>query len=98
METKQIDVTCPCCATRITVDVLTRTVLRHAPPEQVDDTGKVRLDAGRWDAAAERVGGRREAAEDKLEQALARERDKESRFDELFDRANEKARRPDEDD
>lgn len=91
MNPKQIDVTCPCCNTRLTVDVLTRTILRHAPPGQVDETGKAVLDEGRWDAAAEKVKGRRSDGQDKFDSALDKERSRTRDLDELFDRAKKKA-------
>ncbi len=98
METKQIDVACPCCNTRLTIDVLTRTILRHAPPEQQDDTGKPILDEGRWDDANKRVGGRREAAQDKFDSALGKEQSRERDLDDLFEKAKRKARGEEEED
>ena len=98
METKQIEVDCPCCSTRLVVDVLTRTVLRADAPAQIDETGKAQLDPGRWDAAHGRVSGRGRSAEEKLGAALESERSKEDRLDSLFDKAKEKLqRRKDED-
>jgi len=97
MNNKQIEVACPCCETRLVVDVLTSTVLRASGPQQVDETGKVRLDESRWDAARDRVHGRGAEAEDRLESALSAERDKESRLDDLFEKAREKVRRSSED-
>lgn len=98
METKQIDVDCPCCNTRLTIDVLSRTVLRHAPPEKRDETGKVVLDEDRWEAANERVAGRGEAAADRFEDALGREHSRERDLDDLFEQAKRKAQRPPEKD
>lgn len=94
MQPKQIDVTCPCCGTVLTVDVLTAKVLRRAKPAEGPGGGK--LDPSRWDEASERVRGRGGAAEEALEEALRREREKKRRLDELFEQANEKVRRPDE--
>lgn len=93
METKQIEVDCPCCRTRLIVDVLTRTVLRADAPAQVDETGKAQLDPGRWDAANERVSDRSRTAEDKFGSALERERAKVDRLDALFDQAKKKLSR-----
>lgn len=93
MSKKQIEVACPCCETRLVVDVLTSTVLRASAPEQVDETGRVRVDESRWDAARDRVQGRGAQAEDRLESALSAERDKESRLDDLFEKARQKVRR-----
>lgn len=91
METKQIDVTCPCCNVRLTVDVLTRTILKHAPPEKVDETGKLVLDEERWGEANEKVSGRRAAAQDKFSSALGKERTREQDLDDLFEQAKRKA-------
>jgi len=93
MENKQIEVTCPCCETRLAVDVLTQKVLKTTAPDQVDETGKAKLDLARWDSAARRVEGRGTRAEDRLESALSAERDKESRLDDLFERAKDKVQR-----
>lgn len=98
MEQKQIDVTCPCCKTRLTIDVRTSSVLRSAQPGEVDAAGRVRLDEDRWEAAAERVRGRPADAADRLEQGLTREREKEQRLDDLFDEASRKLRPGGEDD
>lgn len=93
METKQIEVDCPCCKSRLTVDVLTRTVMRADAPAQVDETGAAKLDESRWDAARTRVSGRTRSAEDKLGDAMERERGKSDRLDSLFDKAKEKLER-----
>ena len=92
MAAKQIEVTCPCCDTRLTIDVLTRKILRHAPPGQVDETGKVVLDEGRWDEANQRVAGRREATGDKFDAALGKEQSRERDLDDLFEKAKRKAK------
>ena len=95
METKQIEVDCPCCDTRLTIDVRTRTVLKHAPRATLDETGKAKLDEGRWDQALDRTAGRVDEAGSKLNKALDDERAKESRLDDLFDKANKKLRKDD---
>lgn len=99
MSAKQIDVTCPCCSTRLTVDVLTAQVLRRSPPadgperEAEGGTG-----ADRWASAQDRVRERTKSGEDRLESALEQERGKSKRFDDLFQKAREKhARKPGED-
>jgi hypothetical protein len=93
MNQKQIDVECPCCNARLTIDVLTRSILRHAPPEQLDDTGKPVLDEGRWDTANARVSGRKDASRDKFEAALGKEQSREKDLDDLFEKAKRKANR-----
>jgi len=87
MSAKQIDVTCPCCSTRLTVDVLTGQILRRTSPEGPEEglSGK-----DRWVSAQERVRERTKSGEDKLESALDRERGKSARFDELFQKARQK--------
>lgn len=96
MESKQIEVRCPCCDTRLTVDVRTRTVLKHARPEQVDEAGRTVLDPERWGAAQVRARDRVGDAEEALGEALEDERAKERRLDDLFDRENRKLRGDDE--
>jgi hypothetical protein len=96
METKQIEIDCPCCSTRLTIDVLTRKIMRAVSPAEIDETGKAKLDESRWDDATIRVEERVEDAQDKLESALSDERDKESRLDDLFDKARRKVRDRDE--
>ena len=90
MGTKQIDVVCPCCNTRLTVDVLTRQILRHAAPADIDETGKAVLNEGRWDSAKERVAGRGAASSDKFESALGQEKTRGGDLDDLFDKAKRK--------
>lgn len=93
MSSKQIDVTCPCCSTVLTVDVLTRQVLKRVEPtERASGSSD-----DRWGAAQERVAGRPEASQDKLDRMLAEERGKEDRLDELFRKANEKLSRKEDD-
>ena len=92
METKQIEVRCPCCEALITVDVRTRTVLKHVRAESIDADGRPKADESRWTQAAERASGRVDEAQEKLDRALDDERDKERRLDDLFDRANERLR------
>ena len=87
---KEVETKCPCCDVTLVVDVKTGKVLRHAAPSQVDETGKMQLDENRWDSAKERSSSRAGDATDKFEQALGDERTKESRFDDLFDKAKKK--------
>lgn len=92
METKQIEVTCPCCSTTLSIDVLTRKIMRAVSPAEVDETGKAVLDESRWDSATKRIEERGGNALDKLESGLSDERNKESRLDDLFDKAKKKVR------
>lgn len=90
---KEVEVTCPCCTARLTIDVRTGQVLkRQAPPKE----GAAPKDA--WESAQDRVRERSSEGKRKLESALDYERTKEARFDELFKKATEKtSRKPDED-
>jgi len=89
METKQIEIDCPHCSTRILVDVRTSQVLRTMRPGEVDSEGKPVVAEADWDDALGRVKDRTAAGDDKLDQALERERNKASRLDDLFRKANE---------
>lgn len=99
MSPKQIDVVCPCCEVRLTIDVLTQTVMKTAKPSEIDETGKAVLDESRWDQARKKISDRGESSADKLEDALDSERKRSRRLDDLFDKANDKiARKRDESD
>lgn len=93
MQKKQIEITCPCCSSKLAVDVLTESVLRASAPAELDETGRPKVGTERWTKAEERVEGRSESAEDRLESAFSAERDKETRLDDLFDKARAKAKR-----
>jgi ribosomal protein L16 Arg81 hydroxylase len=87
MAAKQIDVTCPCCSSVLTVDVLTSKVMLT---RRAREQGGVEPSTDRWDKAQERVRERTQKSADKLESALEDERTKSARFDELFKKAHEK--------
>lgn len=86
MSSKQIDVTCPCCSSRLTVDVLTGKTLRteRAEPQEPGD---------KWSSAQKKVTGRSESGADKLESALREEREKKGKLDDLFRKAQDKLKR-----
>jgi hypothetical protein len=90
MSAKQIDVTCPCCSARLSIDVTTGSVMRSRSPE-ASAGGDV------WGAAQETVRGRTKSGADKLESALEEERGKKDRLDDLFRKAQEKLKRGEED-
>lgn len=90
MSAKEIEVECPCCRTRLTIDLLTQSVLRRAAPAKVDETGKPQLDAERWTTAAERVKERPVQAKDGFDRALDYEKGKETHLDDLFEKAKRK--------
>ncbi|MBK7642397.1 MAG: hypothetical protein IPJ19_05025 [Planctomycetes bacterium] len=95
MSSKEVEVTCPCCSTQLTVDVRTGQVLRRKLAAKGDGDAAPK-DA--WESAQERVRDRTAESKRKLESALDYERTKEARFDELFKNATDKNAPKDEDD
>lgn len=95
---KQIEVDCPCCESRLLIDVLTAKVLKHIPKQKLDETGRPVLDGGRWDAATQRVQGREERGTDSFDAALGKERSRGDDLDDLFQAAKDKLKRRSEDD
>ena len=91
MSAKEIEVVCPCCQSRLSVDVLTAKVLRH------ERAGTEAASADRWTTAQDKVRGRTASGQEKLDRALDSERGKKDRLDDLFRKAQEKLRKPDED-
>ena len=91
---KQIEVSCPCCSTVLTIDVLTSQIMRTADPREVDETGKIVLDEGRWEVAKDRVSDRKESADDKLDSALGKEQTRDKDMEDLFDKAKKKLQKP----
>jgi len=90
MSAKEIEITCPCCQSRLAVDVLTAKVMRH---EAVNTTAT----RDTWASAQDKVRGRTESGTSKLDQALESERGKADRLDDLFRKAKDKLNQPDTD-
>jgi len=90
VESKQIEIACPCCKSRLLIDVRTGQLLRTLRAEEVDEKGKPVVSERDWDDALGKVRGRQQTREGKLDEALDRERDKERRLDDLFRKAREK--------
>ena len=93
METKQIQITCPCCDERLVIDVRTQKILKHFGAAQLDETGKPVLDEGRWDSATERVRSRKGESKDVFDAALGQEQSREKDLDDLFTKAQDKIAR-----
>ncbi len=91
MTAKQIELTCPCCASRLLVDVLTAKVLRSEKPASGGGGDP-------WAAAQDKVRGRTQSGTEKLDNALVSERGRKDQLEDLFRKANEKLKRKDEDD
>ena len=93
MDTRQIEVNCPCCESKLVIDVRTSTVLKHSLPQQLDETGRPILDAGRWKAATERVNDREARGTDAFDAALGKEHKRDEDLDDLFKKAKAKMKR-----
>ena len=90
MEIKEISVSCPCCESRLAIDVGTRKVMRWARKEELDATGKPVVRAEDWNSAFDKVASRQASATDKFDQALSREQTREQDLDDLFKKAQKK--------
>jgi len=97
MEVKDVEVTCPCCGTRLTVDARTRKILRSRPPKETDEAGKPVVGEKDWDRISSRVEGRLGAAASKFEENLSKERTKEKDLEDLFKKASEKIKKKEDD-
>jgi len=95
-EKKDATVVCPCCESRIELDLRTGKVLRWRRPEELDETGKPVLTESDWEDASKRVAGRMGQAQDRFEDGLSREKSRESDLDDLFKKAKDKLRKRDE--
>ena len=95
MDAKDVKVDCPCCGSRLEIDVRTATIVRWRKKGEIDETGKPVMKEGDWSAAADRVGKRMGTAADKFDDSLTREKSRSKDLDELFRKANEKLGRKD---
>ena len=95
MSAKDLEIHCPCCESRIEVDLRTGKVLRWRKKGESDESGKPVLRESDWQAAADRVGKRLSSATDKFDDSLGREKRREKDLDDLFRKASEKLERKD---
>ena len=98
MEKKELEITCPCCSSRLLVDVRTGQLLRTTRPEELDESGKPKVGERDWASASDKVEGRLASAEDKFDASLARERERSQSLDDLFRKANEKIKEGEDED
>ena len=94
MDAKDHLVTCPCCQSRLLVDARTGKLVRWSKHDQADESGAPAAKPEHWNQANERVKGRLDAATERFDQNLSREKTKSKDLDELFRRASEKLKRP----
>ena len=97
MSKKDLEIVCPCCDSRLLVDLLTETVLRARRPETLDETGKPTVDENDWTSAFDRVRARTHDGTSKLDDAVERERERKQSLDDRFDEARRRAEEPGED-
>jgi hypothetical protein len=90
MDTKAIEVSCPCCQSRLEIDVRTATIVRWRRKAELDETGKPKVSETDWSEASERVMKRSGSAAEKFDAGLAREKTRERDLDELFRKTREK--------
>ena len=90
MSRKELEITCPCCASRLAVDARTEKVVRWNRPEELDSSGRPKMTATDWDQASQRALGRTGDAEGKFDQALSKERSRPRDLDALFDELRSK--------
>lgn len=91
MSHKQIEVTCTCCSSRLTVDVRTAKVLRTLESKDLDAEGRLRVRESNWDSVRGRVEKRTSEGQDRLDAALNREKNKSRTLDDLFTDARDRA-------
>ncbi len=97
MDAKETVVTCPCCQSRLEVDVRSGKVVKWRKPGELDETGKPKMRESDWESASSRVSGRMDAAKDRFDASLTKEKNREKDLDDLFSKAEEKLKRRGED-
>jgi hypothetical protein len=90
MDTKDVKLECPCCHSRLEVDVRTGKILRWRKAGETDETGKPVLRDSDWGTATDKVSKRLGAAADKFDESVSREKSRERDLDDLFRKASEK--------
>ena len=93
MDTKAVEVICPCCESRLEIDVRTGKVVRSRKKGEQDETGKPVMRESDWTAASERVSQRMGSAGDKFDQSLSKEKGRAKDLDELFRKASDKLKK-----
>lgn len=89
METKEVSICCPCCESRIVVDVRTRKILTWSRAGEVDAEGRPKVTEADWDSAQERATGRLAGGLDKFDEGLRREQGREKSLDDLWNKVGE---------
>ena len=90
MPKKEIEITCPCCDTRLAVDVLTGRVMRSSGAQELDEFGKPRVTEQGWSDALGKVQERHGRGDSAFDDALRKEQNREKDLDDLFRQAHDK--------
>jgi len=93
MDAKSVEVACPCCESRLEVDVRTGKIVRWSRKSELDEHGKPRVGESDWRQASQRVEQRLGSATDKFDDSLSREKTRGKDLDELFKKASDKLKR-----
>ena len=90
VDTKDVRIECPCCASTLEIDLRTVKVVRWRKKGETDETGKPVVRESDWTAASERVSKRIGSATDKFDESLKREQTRSRDLDDLFRKAKKK--------
>ena len=91
MSAKEFDVSCPCCESRLSVDVRTQRVVRwRAGADLGEKDGRPKVSERDWDQALGKVNERLEAGSDRFDDSLQREKRRADDLDALFDKLKDK--------
>jgi DNA-directed RNA polymerase subunit RPC12/RpoP len=84
MDPKEVAIRCPCCESRIVVDVRTSKIVTWSRAGEVDVEGRPKVTEEDWDAAHRRAKGRLGESVDKFDAGLQREQRREADLDDLW--------------
>jgi hypothetical protein len=90
VDTKDVRIDCPCCESRLEIDVRSGKVLRWSKKGESDEAGKPVVRESDWGTASERVAKRLGTATDKFDDSLKREQTRSRDLDDLFRKASKK--------
>ena len=98
MSKKEIQIECPCCHSELTIERASDKIVawQRAENFEAQSTKSSSPKPDPFEAARDRVQRRESGDQDKLGQALSRERNRERDLDELFDRITDRGEPPEE--
>ena len=86
MSAKELSVSCPCCESRLVIDVRTAKVVTWSRAGEVDATGRPKVTDDDWDAAHKRATGRLSEGTSKFDENLSREQKRAKDLDDLWNK------------